>query len=49
MSNDYFYNYRENRSIIPKFVSNIFASKKKLKNIWDKINVRQPTGYAKYI
>lgn len=49
MVNDFFYNYRESRSHIPNRIKNIFISKKKLKSLWDRMDVRQPTGYFQYV
>jgi hypothetical protein len=49
MVNDFFYKNRENRSVIPNLVRNFFISKRKLKNLWDRLDIRQPTGYTEYV
>jgi hypothetical protein len=46
--NDLFYNHRESRSFIPIEISNIWTSKTKLKNIWDYIGVKSPSGFSTY-
>ncbi len=46
MCNDYFYEFRESKSLLPVSVQNIFITKKKLKNIWDRKGIVEPTGFA---
>jgi hypothetical protein len=47
--NDMYFNHRENRDILPKMISNFFINKKRLKNIWDYLNIDNPTGFWEYI
>ncbi len=47
--NDMFFKHRQNRGLVPKMVANFFIDKKRLKNIWDYLNIDNPTGFWEYI
>ena len=47
--NNLFYNYREMRGLTPRWCSNLFRSKKTLKNIWDHLGIEVPKGFWTYV
>jgi len=48
MCNNMYYEHREERSVIPRFISNFWTDKLKLKCIWSHLEIDNPSGFSTY-
>ena len=49
MANDTYMNHKEEKSFLPNSIINYFYGDKILKNLWDLIGIKVPSGFWSYI